>query len=101
VSSIRKSRRLVCDIAIDPDYVVDPASLAFGDERPCVLHVSISPRHVPQVSIIKATCNLRFFAVRVLPKDTVNNRQLIEVVFKRNEYYADAGLAWCGGINRF
>jgi hypothetical protein len=82
------------DVGIDPDYVVDPPALAFGHGRPPMQRVCISPRHVSRVDIIKATCNLRFFKVTVLPEDTVNNRQFVEVIFLPNEYYADAGFAW-------
>ena len=75
---------------IDPDYAVQPEQLQFGDGRPLVQRVSISPRHISDLRIDKATCSLRFFKARVLPKD-VSNKQEIEVTFLRDGYYADAG----------
>jgi hypothetical protein len=52
----------------------------------------LSPSHIPELNIGSATCNLRFFTARVLAAD--NSRQrVVEVEFKPEGYYPDAGPA--------
>jgi len=75
---------------IDPDYAVEPERLEFGLGLPRVQRVSLSPRHVSDVRVEKAACNLRFFKVRVLPRETAD-REDIEVTFLPEGYYRDAG----------
>ncbi len=82
--------RMSLEAQIDPDYAVEPERLQFGDGRPLVQRVSISPRHIPDLKIENATCTLRFFKARVLPKE-VPDKQEIEVTFLRDGYYPDAG----------
>ncbi len=82
--------RMGLEVEIDPDYAVEPERLQFGDGRPLVQRVSISPRHISDLKIDKATCNLRFFKARVLPK-SVPKEQEIEVTFLEEGYYPDAG----------
>ena len=84
--------RIGLEAPIDPDYAVEPERLEFGDGRPLVQRVSVSPRHISDLRIDKAACNLRFFKARVLPKD-LPDRQDIEVTFQRDGYYPDAGFA--------
>lgn len=84
--------RIGLEAQIDPDYAVEPERLQFGDGWPLVQRVSVSPRHISELRIDEATCNLRFFKARVLPKD-LPDRQDIEVTFQRDGYYPDAGFA--------
>jgi len=82
--------RLGVEAEIDPDYAVEPERLAFGDGRPPVQRITISPRHISDLKIDKVACNLRFFQARVLPKDD-SSKQDIEVTFLEDGYYPDAG----------
>lgn len=75
---------------IDPDYAVEPERLEFGPHKPLVQRVVLAPRHGSELKIGTPTCNLRFFTARVLTSEPAD-KHTVEVSYKPEEYYRDAG----------
>lgn len=77
---------------IDPDYGIEPEQLNFSSTEPSSLTVALWPRHIPSLNIAKAMCDKRFFSARIIDADS-SGKQLVEVSFNPEGFYADAGPA--------
>jgi hypothetical protein len=77
---------------MDPDYGVEPERLEFGAGRPSLQRVVLWPRHIPQLRVMAAACNQRFFEAQLVAGDD-QQQSVLEVRFLSDDYYSEAGPA--------
>jgi hypothetical protein len=71
---------------IDPDYVIEPDALQFGDGRPPTQQLALKPHVGTNVKLRDVVCNRPFLRATILPSE--NDHHDIEVAFLPAQYYS-------------